>query len=176
MSNRRMKREGIRTFALFSMMFTLYLFQYRILGSIWFAILVSSIVVVAPFFVKAESVEHSSGRKKVLIGSVIGILLGVVLSPSLDSLLLRRAMKRGDQIVSAVLRHEEMTGYYPIQIEELVPEYIDSLPKPGIEMLGGESFWYWSSPERDEFSLVFKLPDFTDYHRTHQADWQVWDR
>ncbi len=61
------------------------------------------------------------------------------------------AIKNADKLITAIETFQKKNGYYPDSINQLVPEHIKSIPKPGVM---GISRYYYEKTE-DNFNLTF---------------------
>lgn len=61
------------------------------------------------------------------------------------------AINNADKLITAIETFQKKNGYYPDSINQLVPEHIKSIPKPGVM---GISRYYYEKTE-DNFNLTF---------------------
>jgi hypothetical protein len=73
-----------------------------------------------------------------MIGFGVIILLEVVLVLGWNKIQLNYAQHQGKKIVLALEFFRDRSGYYPGKLQELVPEYLDRIPRSKI-------FYYWGT-------------------------------
>ena len=61
------------------------------------------------------------------------------------------AINNADKLITAIETFQKKNGYYPDSINQLVPEHIKSIPKPGV--MGISRFYYEKT--KDNFNLTF---------------------
>ena len=61
------------------------------------------------------------------------------------------AIKNADKLITAIETFQKKNGYYPDSINQLVPEHIKSIPKPGV--MGISRYYYEKT--KDNFNLTF---------------------
>ena len=61
------------------------------------------------------------------------------------------AINNADKLITAIETFQKKNGYYPDSINQLVPEHIKSIPKPGV--MGISRYYYEKT--KDNFNLTF---------------------
>ena len=61
------------------------------------------------------------------------------------------AINNADKLITAIETFQKKNGYYPNSINQLVPEHIKSIPKPGV--MGISRYYYEKT--KDNFNLTF---------------------
>lgn len=61
------------------------------------------------------------------------------------------AIKNADKLITAIETFQKKNGYYPDSINQLLPEHIKSIPKPGV--MGISRYYYEKT--KDNFNLTF---------------------
>lgn len=89
-------------------------------------------------------------RAALILTCVTALVVAVLPSPVG---LVRHAPEVGQPLVDAILAYEADHGVAPASLRRLVPEYIDSIPDPGVP--GGRGFRYERLRVREHFSYVW---------------------
>lgn len=102
-------------------------------------------------------------RKKIkalliLLMYLAAVLLSLPASTALESFKTQNTEKRGQTIISAIEKYRKARGKYPESLSELVPNYLDDVPKPDIGLLISQSFGYEVDRDRDTYNLYFVRP------------------
>ncbi|MEO5727553.1 MAG: hypothetical protein ABI134_17905 [Byssovorax sp.] len=84
----------------------------------------------------------------------------------------RMARERADEIVVALKRYRSATGDFPVRLEELVPEYMPTVPRAKYTLLFNK-FHYHCDPMKHQGSLMYvDVPPFG--RPTYRLDTDTW--
>lgn len=126
--------------------------------------------------------EWRSRQTKLFYAGLVGAIVGYFLVLFVLHRQEDRAKERGDQIFDALIAYSAVEGKNPRSLEELVPEYLDSLPQVRGTWEGGEQdFFYWSSQDKDLCVVDFDILRRGSWSRSAQTswanrEWGFWDR
>jgi uncharacterized membrane protein (GlpM family) len=76
----------------------------------------------------------------------------------------------GDSIAVALASFHRDKGYYPDQLRELVPRYLNTIPSPRTRGTRGAQFYY-TSREPDDYELGFRRQGLEYCWREASGDW-----
>lgn len=91
----------------------------------------------------------------ILLGHLAAILLSIDVSVALKSFKTQNTEKRGETIVSAIKKYRKAEGKYPNNLSELVPNYLDDVPKTDMGLLSFQSFRYTVERDQDRYHIFF---------------------
>lgn len=91
--------------------------------------------------------RHAAWALVCLSIAIASFFLGFRLSLPIKRFALDQVVARAEPLVAAIHKFEATTGKPPQTLAELVPNYLATIPKPGI---GTSPEFYYRLPERDE--------------------------
>ena len=151
-----MTKHAITAILTFSILLVWNLdFAYGFLGAglLGFAYLVI-------LFLFASLLLTSIFRKRIkasliLSGHLAAILLSIHVSVALKSFKTQNTEKRGETIVNAIKKYRKAEEKYPNNLSELVPNYLDDVPKTDLGLLSSQSFGYTVERKQDRYHIFF---------------------
>jgi hypothetical protein len=137
---------------------------------VW-ALLTTMIVFVIRFplaIVKLMRTGWSAARIHVITGAIYLLMAVAVLGTKYTNEVIAR--HRADMVISAVRHYEHRHNRLPTQLEELVPDFLPSVPRAKYTLLFG-SFWYLASPNHHTLMWMTFPPFGRMLYRFEDGKW-----
>ncbi len=105
---------------------------------------------------KMQLIRQSNVHKNIYSLLTTLILIGLLggCDKSIDPITYKSAFFKGNQIIAALDKYYKKNGFYPEKLNLLIPEYMESIPLPGV---GKQKFFYLKDDREGENSIGYLL-------------------
>jgi hypothetical protein len=86
----------------------------------------------------------------------------------------QRTFDQGERLVTGLELYRQARGGYPVDLKELVPEYLTEVPATSMGIIRRVGYGYHRDPERG-YRISFPAPAWIICSRTAKSDWQCDD-
>ena len=90
---------------------------------------------------------------------------------ALDGPTLQQGQEAAHELVVGLELYNQKTGYYPSNLDELVPDQLSAIPRPAWRY----QFSYWHNAPRTSFMIFFRLRGDADDVCCYSSKTEVWE-